>query len=123
MKAILLLAAAAQVLSFSRIDVSQNLPHNTVLSIVEDSQGYIWMGTMNGVARFDGYDIVSFTSSRDDERSLCDNLVNKLYMDDDGTMWVCSSSGVSQYHPDTEQFSRYLTPPGAVLGAQSRQSP
>lgn len=116
MKTILLLVAAAQVLSFSRIDVSQNLPHNTVLSIVEDSQGYIWMGTMNGVARFDGYDIVSFTSSRDDERTLCDNLVNKLYMDDDGTMWVCSSSGVSQYHPDTEQFSRYLTPPRSSPG-------
>lgn len=110
MNAILLSMAVAQSLSFSHIDVSQNLPHNTVLSIVEDSQGYIWMGTANGVARFDGYEIVSFTSSRDNEHTLCDNLVNKLYMDYDGTIWACSSSGVSQYHPDTERFNRYVTP-------------
>lgn len=96
--------------SFSHIDVSQGLPQNTILSITQDRQGYIWFGSMNGVARFDGYDITCYASFPDDSNTLLDNIANKLYVDTNGAIWVCSARGVSRFDPDTEHFTRYPLP-------------
>ena len=76
--------------------VEQGLPQNKVTSVVQTRDGYLWVGTYNGLARFDGIHFTVFDDNNTPE--LRGNRVTSLYEDDDGTLWIGTESGeVSQY--------------------------
>ncbi len=73
----------------------QGLPQNSVLSIAQTADGYLWLGTEEGLARFDGVRFVNFDSANSPLRS---NLVRSLLVDRQGTLWIgTGSGGLSQY--------------------------
>jgi len=69
----------------------RGLPNNTVLAIVQDRSGYLWLGTLEGLVRFDGVNFTVFNSSNNAE--FHDNVVNNLYIDRRGTLWIGTSRG------------------------------
>ncbi|MFI4921653.1 MAG: two-component regulator propeller domain-containing protein, partial [Gammaproteobacteria bacterium] len=71
--------------------LEQGLPQITVLAITQDSRGYIWIGTQDGLARFDG---VSF------KPYLAGNWATALINGPDGTLWVGTNKGMAYYQPD-----------------------
>jgi ligand-binding sensor domain-containing protein len=67
------------------------LPQNTVHCLVQDRQGFIWLGTENGLARFDGSYFKVF--DRITTGVLKSNRISALYAEQDGTLWIRTSSG------------------------------
>ncbi len=72
-------------------DSSSGLPHNSVSAITQTPDGYLWVGTFGGVARFDGVNFTSFSSR--DVPEFRDNVVQDLYVDPDGRVWVGTGTG------------------------------
>ena len=70
--------------------MEQGLPHNTVRAIVQTRDGYIWLGTYAGLARFDG---VRFVVYNDRNSGLLHNEIRSLVEDHDGVLWVGTTAG------------------------------
>jgi ligand-binding sensor domain-containing protein len=66
--------------------IERGLPNNNVLAIAQDRSGYLWLGTWEGLVRFDGVNFSLFNSSNTSEFS--DNFVNNLYIDHQGVLWI-----------------------------------
>ena len=78
---------------FHHFDSEQNqLSHNGVLSLLEDSRGYIWIGTMMGLNRFDGKNMQKFFSEE-----LPSDYILSLCEDKRGNIWIGTSEGIACY--------------------------
>ncbi|MGA2853074.1 MAG: two-component regulator propeller domain-containing protein [Verrucomicrobiota bacterium] len=82
---------------FTRIwQVEQGLPQNKVTAVVQTRDGYLWVGTYNGLARFDGVRFTVFDEKN--TRELHSRRITSLFEATDGTIWIGTESGdVSQY--------------------------
>ncbi|MBO4340341.1 MAG: hypothetical protein J5835_02790, partial [Bacteroidales bacterium] len=82
------------------------LPNSQVNSIFQDAQGFIWISTENGLARFDGRDFVTFRHVRDKEDALASDLVLTFFQDKRNTFWVGTSTGLQTFDPSLRSFTR-----------------
>lgn len=83
------------------------LPHYQVNTIATDSKGYVWVGTRNGLSRYDGYSVKNYFNLVGDPASLRHNYVRKVFFDSARRMWVLTIHGLSRYNPDTDSFVNY----------------
>ncbi|WP_296123742.1 hybrid sensor histidine kinase/response regulator transcription factor [uncultured Bacteroides sp.] len=81
---------------FKVLDLSNGLSNNTVKCITQDEQGFIWLGTFDGLCRFDGVNFSVFRNDPDDNMSIVDNHVEAIQADDDG-LWIGTQKGVNFY--------------------------
>ena len=72
----------------------RGLPQDTIRAITQTKDGYLWLGTDEGLARFDGYDFVVFNKANGD---LPDNSITALAAANDGGLWIGTSNGLTQY--------------------------
>ncbi|WP_372771902.1 two-component regulator propeller domain-containing protein [Mangrovibacterium sp.] len=92
---------------FRSIDREKGLSNNQVNCCFKDSQGFMWIGTMSGLNRYDGTDIKIYEHNPQDSLSLNDNFVLKIIEDKDGILWVLSrNSSLCFYDPKAESFTR-----------------
>ncbi|MDB4334815.1 hypothetical protein OAA06_00495 [bacterium] len=91
------------------ISVEDGLSENTVLCTIQDSLGYIWIGTQKGgLDRYDGYSFKHHRVNPYDSSSICSNEVIALLEDSRGHIWVGSTNdGISVYDPKNENFTNY----------------
>jgi len=89
---------------FKIFDVNNGLSSLYVLSIAQDTQGYIWMGTRNGLSRFDGLKFVNYHTRFRDSSSLPGNSVNELLSDSKGRLVIGTSAGLCLYDPLHDNF-------------------
>ncbi|MCJ8274637.1 MAG: hypothetical protein MJK04_35215, partial [Psychrosphaera sp.] len=82
------------VINFSSVSGSGSLKNGWVLKVLQDSQGFIWAATQNGLYRYDGYRFKAFLHDPDDDHSLANNYIHTLFEDSQGTLWVGSQGGV-----------------------------
>jgi len=75
---------------FTHITVDQGLSDQAVLAVLQDSAGFMWFGTTNGLNRYDGYDIVEYRNDPAAPHSLSNNSIEELYEDRSGTLWVAA---------------------------------
>ena len=80
------------------------LPNSQVNHIYQDSRGFVWISTENGLARFDGRDFLSFRFNRGKEGSLASDLVISTFEDSCGTFWVGTSTGLQTFDPEDLSF-------------------
>ena len=96
-------------------DASDGLPSNEVAAIQEDSLGFLWVGTYNGLTRFDGYTFRTFSPRSNDSTSISGRRIETLHVDARGRVWAGGSSatphGVSYFDPVSESFTRYQHDP------------
>tara|TARA_R110002049_G_scaffold9962_2_gene49682 strand:+ start:60401 stop:64351 length:3951 start_codon:yes stop_codon:yes gene_type:complete len=88
---------------FKHYTVENGLSHNTVLSSIQDKNGFMWFGTKNGLNRFDGYSFRLFQNNPDDPKSLKGNYIESLH-EFDGILWVGTDNGLSRYNEENENF-------------------
>ncbi len=74
--------------------LEQGLPQDAVRVITQTTDGYLWIGTHEGLARFDGFEFLSFTT---ENRSLPSNYVTSLCASRDGTLWIGTRAGLTHY--------------------------
>jgi PAS domain S-box-containing protein len=95
---------------FLRYGVEDGLSQLTVRALAQDRTGFVWLGTQDGLNRFDGHNFRVFRHDASDARSLVDNHVVALAANRDGSVWVgTQSGGLSHYLPEGESF-RNITP-------------
>ena len=95
-------------LRFARISVEHGLSHSTVNCILQDSKGFMWFGTDDGLNKYDGYSFTVYRHNQDDPRSLSRNQVWSLFEDASGVLWVGTyGGGLNRFDRDTGQFARY----------------
>lgn len=101
--------AQTQKIVFDRIGKEQGLIPGNVNDIVQDSVGFIWMATENGLCRFDGYDFVYYKNQDNDSTSLSYNHVFSLLLDKNGIIWVGTlGGGLNKFDSKTGKFKRYM---------------
>lgn len=84
---------------------ADGLSSNSVRAISQDQLGYLWVGTLYGLNRFDGHRFTQFSTKT--SRQLASNSINKLVLDQQGYMWVGTKAGLSGFNPQTLKFDRY----------------
>jgi len=97
---------------FRHFSVAQGLSQVTVRTMAQDPRGYIWLGTQDGLNRFDGSSIRVYRNDPADPQSLSDNNILGLATDDRGRLWVATQAGgLNQYDPQRGRFTRYRSQP------------
>jgi len=88
---------------FSRIDIDQGLSHNQVSAFLKDSRGFLWIGTVSGLNRYDGYTVRVLGNDLPDSALVGNTSIDKLFEDPDGRIWI---NATSVYDPASETFSQ-----------------
>ena len=91
---------------FRHIGVESGLSQSTVLAILQDRTGLMWIGTKSGLNRYDGI-LFKWYYSYPDGHSLGSSYINALFEDSNGRIWVGTDCGVWIYSPLTDSFSRF----------------
>lgn len=92
---------------FRHLNTSNGLPNQQVEAIVQDADGYIWIGTRNGLAKFDGYNVQTYHHQEGMTHSLIHNFVHGMFLDSKKNLWVATENGVSRYRSKTDDFQNY----------------
>ena len=102
--------AGRESISFLHIGTEQGLPQSTVNTIYQDSKGFIWIGTYDGLTRYDGYRFVNFKNNPQDTESLSNNIVVSIIEDQNGYLWIgTAQNGVNRFDPSTGEFKRFIS--------------
>ena len=81
-------AYSAIELRSTQMRTSDGLPNNSIRYIYQDSKGFLWLATLNGLSRYDGNSFLTFRPEIGDEVSLADNRIYDLTEDKDGFLWI-----------------------------------
>ncbi len=96
-------------LFFKRYGMQEGLSEATINSIKKDNHGYLWIGTNNGLDRFDGYSFKHYGNNPLDSASLSNNIVHDIEINGDD-IWIATSSGLTKYDLITDSFKQIHSP-------------
>lgn len=103
------IADASSPRQMRHLTVSDGLSSGIVNCFMQDRKGFLWIGTNNGLNRFDGSSIEVFRHIHSQSNSMPGNDVRSLCEDKDGNIWIgLKGGGLSRYEPDTRIFTKYL---------------
>ena len=88
-----------------KLTISEGLAHNGVTSILEDSKGFLWFGTYDGINRYDGYKLLTFKNNIDNN-ILTSNRVRALTEDVNGNLWIGTDEGITIYDYGLNKFNK-----------------
>lgn len=95
-------------LRFRHITIDDGLAQSSVDAIVQDTQGYMWLGTQDGLQRYDGYNFITYRHDPGNPQSLADNGVTGLMTTPDGALWVGTQNfGLDRLMPGTDRFVHF----------------
>ena len=98
-------------LRFRRLTTEHGLSQDNVVAIVQDRRGFMWLGTAEGLNRYDGNSFVVPKDDPDALPSISRGFVGALFEDDRGYLWVGAYPGINKFDPATERSTRYLHDP------------
>lgn len=97
---------------FEHIGLKDGLPENSVKCILQDRFGFLWLGTQNGLVKYDGYSMVVYQQDPGNPKSIADNNIVAIHEDRAGTLWVGTYfGGLNKFDRSSESFTRYLNNP------------
>lgn len=91
---------------FRRFDARDGLSQDSSLALAEDPRGLIWIGTQDGLNRFDGFDLKIFRPEIERDDSLPGSWAGRLVFDREGRLWVGSTAGLAQLDPTSGKVQR-----------------
>ena len=94
---------------FRHLNTSNGLAQGTVNAITQDNSGYLWLGTDDGLVRYDGYRTTVFKHDPANPASLADNMIRSLHPSERGGLWVATDDGLHHFNPATGRFKHYLS--------------
>lgn len=104
----LLYSVAAGQVRFEHFTTDNGLSQNTILSIIQDKTGYLWIGTEDGLNRYDGYEFEKYHAVQGDSLSLPDDQIWSLLEDKAGRIWVGHAKGISLFDPTVQIFKTII---------------
>lgn len=119
---ICIVLACAKTLSYGQgldytahLSISNGLAHNGVTSIIQSSNGLVWMGTYDGLNMYDGYDLKTFKNTNDNY-FLRSNRVRSLAEDKNGNIWIGTDEGITIYNYTDNVFKNLY--PNEIIGSE-----
>jgi len=101
--------AQNQQLHFTHLGTEDGLSELNPNCLLQDSRGFIWIGTADGLNRYDGYDFKIFRSDAKDNTSIGNNYVQDIIEDKEGNIWAATiGGGLNKFDRNTNRFHRYL---------------
>lgn len=97
-----------QDIQYRTLTSKNGLSQMTVLDIIQDSQGYLWFATRDGINRFDGNQVVGFKNQLGDENSISSNYTTSFAIDRQNSLWIGTHYGVNCYDTEKEIFKKYF---------------
>ncbi len=94
-------------LKFDRVSTTNGLSNNSINCLIEDSKGYMWFGTFDGLNRYDGYKIITYRPNPYDTTSISDNTIRCILEEHLGYIWVGTDKGLNKFDPVTETFKHF----------------
>lgn len=101
---LLTVSGKSKPLYFRHYQVENGLSHNTVFCVAQDTRGFMWFGTKDGLNRFDGYNFKVYRKIAGDPKSIGSNLISNLFVDSKGVLWISTLNGVYTYNSLNESF-------------------
>lgn len=96
---------------FQKIALEQGLSQEYVISAFQDSEGYMWFGTQEGLNRYDGYQFKVFTYSTRNPQSLSSDWIHSIQEMSSDELWIGTSSGVNVFNKNKQSFTHYKNDP------------
>ncbi|MCB0125490.1 MAG: hypothetical protein KDE58_24720, partial [Caldilineaceae bacterium] len=91
---------------FTHLTVDNGLTNNDITALLQDRQGFLWIGTRDGLNRYDGYSMVTYRHEAGNPNSLPRNEIRALFEDRDGMLWIATrDGGVTRYDPRRATFA------------------
>jgi signal transduction histidine kinase/ligand-binding sensor domain-containing protein/CheY-like chemotaxis protein/HPt (histidine-containing phosphotransfer) domain-containing protein len=101
-------AADAPALVLEHLTASDGLPQGTVVSTLQDSQGFVWLGTEDGLVRYDGHELVRYAYSHTASGGLPGNFINQIVEDAHHDLWIAiKDAGLARWNRATDNFTVY----------------
>jgi diguanylate cyclase (GGDEF)-like protein len=100
------MAADAPPLILEHLTTADGLPQGTVYETLQDSRGFVWLGTEDGLVRYDGHELVRYANSREVRNSLPGNFVYEILEDSHHDLWVAlKDAGLARWNRATDDFT------------------
>ncbi|UZR97590.1 two-component regulator propeller domain-containing protein [Chondrinema litorale] len=92
--------------NFQYISFNDGLSNSYIIDILQDNDGYIWIGTDDGLNKYNGYEMVVYRNDPADTSSISNNSIGTLLRDNQGRIWVGTKEGLNLYDAEKNQFTR-----------------
>src|SRR6478609_3176659 len=100
---------AQENIRFERISTNEGLSQADIWSMCEDNFGFLWIGTRDGLNKYDGHSFINYRKNKQDTSSLFFNNISALEVDSIGNIWIGSVGGISMHDYASNLFKNYLT--------------
>ena len=97
---------------FRYLTIDQGLSHNNTRVFSQDSSGYIWIATQNGLNKYNGYEVINYWHDPSDTNSILSNDVNFVFTDSKNNVWVGTKAGLNIYNREKDNFIKFI--PGSI---------
>jgi ligand-binding sensor domain-containing protein/GGDEF domain-containing protein len=101
--------------SFQRLSTEHGLSQKTVQTIYQDESGFIWLGTQEGLNKYDGKKITIFRNKVDITNSISNDFIRVITQDHVGNLWIGTNGGLNKYNPKNQSFERIQLNPNQDL--------
>jgi len=93
---------------FKQLTDADGLSQSTIFTTTQDKDGYLWLGTVDGLNRYDGYEFRIFENDPSDSTTISDNFISAIFEDSDGFLWIGTINGyLNRFDKRTEIFKRF----------------
>ncbi len=113
--------AVPERLVFEHISLNEGLSQVSVEAILQDRQGFLWIGTQDGLNRYDGYAFTVYKHNPGSAGSLSSNIITALYEDAGGTLWIGTAEGLNRFDRRTQTFAAFHRPGAAGAGDRGEE--
>lgn len=101
--------ANTQALKFTHFTSNDGLSQNLASVIYQDHLGYLWVGTSDGLNRYDGYNFQIYRKKSDDDQSLSENFITGISEDELGNLWIATTNGLNKLNRKTGRFKQFFS--------------
>jgi len=107
-------------LKFEHLDINAGLSQNHVLCILQDSRGFMWFGTGDGLNKYDGYKFTVYKNDAKDSNSISNNFISGIIEDVKGNIWVAvRGGGLNRYNKEKDNFTHFKNDPKNINSLSS----
>ncbi|WP_394331758.1 ligand-binding sensor domain-containing protein [Cellulophaga baltica] len=93
-------------LKFENLDTVDGLSSSTCLELYQDTEGFLWFGTIDGLNKYNGYEFEIYRSILNDTTSISNSRINAIQEDKNGNLWIGTNNGLNLFNKKRNNFTR-----------------
>ena len=93
--------------NFKHLNVQNGLVQNIVYHFLQDSRGYIWLGTRNGITLFDGIRTINFQHEEANKKTIAGNFITRILEDSNHVVWIGNDAGIDRFNQSDNSFTHF----------------